>query len=100
MNEKGNPSPKNAIRSILLFVGGCGGGAFLVWAGQVPKNGSWAWVSPTMLVGAAIFVIANFAGMVAAGASITKGEKWPILSWFAMILNMFPLIALLALTNQ
>lgn len=100
MDKKENPSPQNAVRSVFFFIGGCGLGAFLIWIGQAPKDGSWAWISPTMLLGAAIFVIANIAGMFAAGASITRGEKWPILSWFAMTLNMVPLVALLVLLKQ
>ena len=97
--KRKNPSSDYAIRSLLIFFFGCGFGLFLMYVGQVPKNGSWAWISPMMLIGAAVFLAANVAGLWTALTSIIKEES-KALGFFALFLNGVPIFSLLALLTQ
>jgi hypothetical protein len=98
--EGKNLSSNSAVFSLRVLFLGCGFGLLLIWAGQVPKNGSWAWISPTMLLGGAVFLISNIVGLCAALAAVTKEEKPPVLGIVALLLNGIPIFGLLAVFAQ
>jgi len=98
--EEKRTSSDSAVFSLLVLFVGCGFGILLIWIGQVPKNGSWAWISPTMFLGAAVFLISNIVGLCAALAAVTKEEKPPPLGIIALLLNGIPIFGLLAVFAQ